>query len=124
MKFQPILPIIWTNELDKTVDFYCNVLGFSYDEKADNSQLWFHLFRDECEIVVASPEGIETLGQPGFSGTFYITVDNIDELWYSIKDKAEVCSEIETFEWGMREFAIYDNNGYMLQFGQDMTQFL
>lgn len=124
MKFQPILPIIWTNELDKTVDFYCNVLGFSYDENADNSQLWFHLFRDECEIVVASPEGIETLGQPGFSGTFYITVDNIDELWYSIKDKAEVCSEIETFEWGMREFAIYDNNGYMLQFGQDMTQFL
>lgn len=124
MKFQPILPIIWTNELDKTVDFYCNVLGFSYDDKVDNSQQWFHLFRDECEIVVASPEGIETLGQPGFSGTFYITVDNIDELWYSIKDKAEVCSEIETFEWGMREFAIFDNNGYSFQFAQDMTQFL
>ncbi|PZO26890.1 MAG: bleomycin resistance family protein [Flavobacteriaceae bacterium] len=124
MKFQPILPIIWTNELDKTVDFYCNVLGFSYDDKVDNSQQWFHLFRDECEIVVASPEGIETLGQPGFSGTFYIMVDNIDELWYSIKDKAEVCSEIETFEWGMREFAIFDNNGYSFQFAQDMTQFL
>lgn len=124
MKFQPILPIIWTNELDKTVDFYCNVLGFSFNDKVDNSQQWFHLFRDECEIVVASPEGIETLGQPGFSGTFYITVDNIDELWYSIKDKAEVCSEIETFEWGMREFAIFDNNGYSFQFAQDMTQFL
>ena len=124
MKFKPILPIIWTNELDKTVDFYCNVLGFSYDDKVDNSQQWFHLFRDECEIVVSSPEGIETLGQPGFSGTFYITVDNIDELWYSIKDKAEVCSEIETFEWGMREFAIFDNNGYSFQFAQDMTQFL
>ena len=124
MKFQPILPIIWTNELDKTVDFYCNVLGFSFNDKEDNSQQWFHLFRDECEIVVASPEGIETLGQPGFSGTFYITVDNIDELWYSIKDKAEVCSEIETFEWGMREFAIFDNNGYSFQFAQDMTQFL
>jgi uncharacterized glyoxalase superfamily protein PhnB len=51
-------------------------------------------------------------------------VDNIDELWYSIKDKAEVCSEIETFEWGMREFAIFDNNGYSFQFAQDMTQFL
>ena len=30
-------------------------------------------------------------------------------------------SEIETFEWGMREFAIYDNNGYVLQFGQETT---
>jgi hypothetical protein len=24
---------------------------------------------------------------------------------------------LETFEYGLREFAIYDNNGYMLQFG-------
>lgn len=123
MKFQPILPIIWTNEFDKTVDFYTDVLGFSFDETNKNNQ-WIHLFRDECEIVVASPEGNEPFGQPGFSGTFYILVDNIDELWYSIKDKTEVCSEIETFEWGMREFAIFDNNGYTFQFGQDMTQYL
>ena len=26
----------------------------------------------------------------------------------------------EDFEHGMREFAIYDNNGYMLQFGQEI----
>lgn len=123
MKFQPILHIIWTNEFDKTVEFYCNILGFSFDETNKNNP-WIHLFRDECEIVVATPEGNEPFGQPGFSGTFYIMVDNIDELWYSIKDKAEVCSEIETFEWGMREFAIFDNNGYSFQFAQDMTQFL
>jgi catechol 2,3-dioxygenase-like lactoylglutathione lyase family enzyme len=123
MKFQPSLPIIWTNEFDKTVEFYCNILGFSFDETNKNNP-WIHLFRDECEIVVATPEGNEPFGQPGFSGTFYIMVDNIDELWYSIKDKAEVCSEIETFEWGMREFAIFDNNGYSFQFAQDMTQFL
>jgi len=24
-------------------------------------------------------------------------------------------------DWGMREFAIYDNNGYMLQFGQEIA---
>jgi len=29
-----------------------------------------------------------------------------------------ICYPIETFEYGMREFAIYDNNGYLLQFGE------
>ena len=26
---------------------------------------------------------------------------------------------METFGYGMREFAVYDNNGYLLQFGQE-----
>jgi len=36
--------------------------------------------------------------------------------------KANICYEIETFEWGMREFAIYDNNGYILQFGSTASE--
>jgi hypothetical protein len=35
-----------------------------------------------------------------------------------LKDKTKVCYPIETFGYGMREFAIFDNNGYLLQFGQ------
>ncbi|MFN5228579.1 MAG: hypothetical protein ACK5Q3_18600 [Planctomycetota bacterium] len=27
---------------------------------------------------------------------------------------------LEDFDYGMREFAIYDNNGYLLQFGQSL----
>ena len=38
-----------------------------------------------------------------------------------VKEKVKVVYPIENFEWEMREFAIYDNNGYMLQFGQDIT---
>jgi hypothetical protein len=29
----------------------------------------------------------------------------------------KIAYPMEDFEYGMREFAIYDNNGYMLQFG-------
>ena len=32
-----------------------------------------------------------------------------------------VASGIETFDWGLRGFAIYDNNSYMLQFGQEIA---
>lgn len=35
---------------------------------------------------------------------------------------ARVCYPIEDFHYGMREFAIFDNNGYLLQFGQPVAQ--
>jgi hypothetical protein len=34
--------------------------------------------------------------------------------------KAGACYPIEDFEYGRREFAIFDNNGYLLQFGQEI----
>ena len=41
-------------------------------------------------------------------------------MWAKLKDITKVCYGIETFDFGMREFAIYNNNGYMLQFGQEI----
>ncbi|HKE84470.1 MAG TPA: hypothetical protein VKB50_11970 [Vicinamibacterales bacterium] len=38
-------------------------------------------------------------------------------LWMALKDIVTVCSPLEAFHYGKREFAIYDNNGYELQFG-------
>jgi len=55
-----------------------------------------------------------------FTGSFYITVKDVDALWDEVKDVAKVCYPLETFDYGMREFAIYDNNGYLLQFGQEV----
>lgn len=37
-----------------------------------------------------------------------------------LKDKAKVCYDIEDFCYGMREFAIYDNNDNLQQFGQEI----
>jgi uncharacterized glyoxalase superfamily protein PhnB len=45
---------------------------------------------------------------------------DVDALWDELKDKVKVAYDIEDFDWGMREFAIYDNNSYMIQFGQDL----
>jgi uncharacterized glyoxalase superfamily protein PhnB len=47
-------------------------------------------------------------------------VDDADEVWNQLKDKAKVSYPIEDFDYGMREFAIYDNNGYLLQFGHSI----
>lgn len=120
MNYQPIVPMIRTNELDETVAFYCDVLGFECGEKNDEWG-WASLSKGGCEMMVATPNQHSPFEKPAFTGSFYIRVDDVDSLWQQVKSKAGIVYEIETFDWGMREFAIYDNNGYMLQFGQDIS---
>jgi uncharacterized glyoxalase superfamily protein PhnB len=121
MKFQPIVPMIWTRELQETVDFYCNVLGFTNREFSEEWG-WAFIHKDECEMMIAQPNEHTPFERPYFSGTFYIKTDDVDTLWEQIKDKVKIAYDIEDFDWGMREFAIYDNNSYMIQFGQELKE--
>lgn len=119
MKFEELRPILWTEKLDETIDFYTSMLDFICDERNDDWG-WASLHRDRITIMLAKPNAHEGFKKPTFTGSFYISINSVDEFWAKLKDKANICYPIENFEWGMREFAIYDNNGYILQFGQDI----
>lgn len=121
MKFQPIVPMIWTKELHETVDFYCDILGFTCDKYSEDWG-WAAVHKDDCEIMIAKPNEHTPFERPYFSGTFYIKTDDVDVLWNQIKDKVKIAYDIEDFDWDMREFAIFDNNSYMIQFGQDLVK--
>ena len=121
MYFRPIRPMIWTNELKETIDFYVNILGFTCVE-CNEDWGWACLNKDEAEIMIAKPNAHVTFEKPIFTGSFYINVSDVDVLWNDLKDKCKMGYEIENFDWGMREFAIYDNNGYLLQFGTEIEE--
>lgn len=121
MKFKSLQPILWTENLDETIGFYLHILGFSLNERNDDWQ-WASLQKDGIQIMISKPNQHEQLNRICFSGSFYFNVENVDEVWEDLKIKANICYEIETFEWGMREFAIYDNNGYILQFAQPASE--
>jgi uncharacterized glyoxalase superfamily protein PhnB len=119
-KFVSLKPTIYTKQLNETVNFYTDVLGFecaAYEEDWG----WASLSKDGIEIMAAYPNATIPFDRPLFTGSIYIATDDVDVLWEKWKDKCRVCYEIETFEYGMREFAIYDNNGYLLQFGQEIN---
>lgn len=121
MKFKSLQPILWTENLDETIGFYLHILGFSLNERNDDWQ-WASLQKDGIQMMISKPNQHERLSRIYFSGSFYFNVENVDEVWEDLKIKANICYEIETFEWGMREFAIYDNNGYILQFAQPASE--
>jgi hypothetical protein len=90
-------------------------LGF--DSKSV-SPSWACVEVDNVELMFSLPNEHIPFDKPIFSGSFYFKTTSIDEIWENVKDKTGVCYPIEDFEYGMREFGIYDNNGYLLQFSQ------
>lgn len=118
MKFKSLKPILWTDDLGQTITFYKDVLGFAIRERNDDWG-WASLTKDGVEIMLAKPNAHTPFEEPKFTGSFYINTDDVDRVWQQVKDKAKVCYEPENFDWGMREFAIYDNNGYLVQIGQN-----
>lgn len=120
MKLTALRPILWTDRLDETINFYTHILGFTVDEKND-SWGWASLSKDDVALMLARPNEHTPFDKPVFTGSLYFTTSDVNGLWEQLKDKAGICYGIENFEWNMREFAIYDNNGYLLQFGQDLT---
>jgi len=117
MKLVALTPMLRTWDLEGSIAFYTKTLGFtcdSYSEKAG----WASLRRDEVKVMLAGPDQHDAATAPAFTGSLYIKTDNVEEIWQLLKDRVQVCYPIETFDYGMREFAVYDNNRYVLQFGQ------
>lgn len=119
--FSAVCPMLYTNELEATIEFYTGILGFTCSEK-NTDWGWAILVRDAAEIMLAKPNEHIPFDKPNFTGSFYIQVVDADQLWNQLKEKVKICYEIEDFDWGMREFAIFDNNGYTLQFGHPISE--
>lgn len=120
MKLLELTPMLWTSDLKGTIDFYVNELAFTCHEHSDEWG-WASLGRDGIGIMFSVPNAHIPFDGSKCTGSFYFRVDNADELWEAWKDKLHIAYSIETFDYGMRDFAIYDNNGYMLQFGHELA---
>jgi hypothetical protein len=61
--------------------------------------------------MLAKPNAHTPFHKSLFTGLLYIKTDQINELWANLHTQVRLCYPKENFDWGMREFAIYDNNG-------------
>lgn len=114
-----LTPMLESHDMQATLTFYTEILNFTCDSKFDDLS-WLSLSKDTIEIMFCSPNAHRHIPKPIMSGSLYIKTNEVESLWGSLKEHCKICYPIEDFEYGMREFAIYDNNGYLLQFGQDL----
>ncbi|MBB6239839.1 putative glyoxalase superfamily protein PhnB [Pedobacter sp. AK013] len=114
-----LTPMLDSRDMQATLKFYTETLNFTCVAKLDDLS-WVALQKDSIEIMFSTPNEHRNMPKQIMSGSLYIKTNEVTDLWETLKDQCEICYPLEDFEFGMREFAIYDNNGYLLQFGQDL----
>ena len=117
MQIDRLAPILYTNEIEESINFFVETLGFEC-KAVETNEGWGSVQLGDIRIMFSRPNAHLYFEHPFFTGSFYFYVSDVDSIWEKLKDSASVCYPLEDFEYGMREFAIYDNNGYLLQFGQ------
>jgi uncharacterized glyoxalase superfamily protein PhnB len=118
MALLKLTPMLTVTAINPAVAFYRDVLGFSV---VAQSGVWAAVALGSVEVMFALPNAHVPFSKPHLTGSLYFRTDNVDTLWAQLKDRCRVEYPLETFDYGMREFAVYDNSGYLLQFGQEVS---
>ncbi|GHT08245.1 hypothetical protein FACS189432_01160 [Bacteroidia bacterium] len=138
MKISKLTPNLAVADIRKTVDFYNGKLGFelvmavpetqdSIDEqfvnekeyvyammKKDGAELMFQRedsFRED--VILANKTAI------GASASFFMQGKGIECFYNDLKNKDVELSEIKLTWYGIKEFYLKDNNGYILGFAEE-----
>ena len=121
MALKKLAPILTTDDMDRSVRFYVEVLGFTCGMQTHG---YSNLYRDDVRIMLAAPNKHFEWKGANFTGQFYIdleTAEEVDALWETVKDRVDVIYALDDFDYGMHEFGVRDDNGYHLAFGAPST---
>lgn len=122
--FRNLTTSIESNDIRATIAFYRDYLGFRLrGTYPDDEPFWAMLEHDGgIRLMVAERNAHSRHEQTVFTGSLYFDCENVAELWERLRHTAEVCYPLETFDYGMLEFAVFDNNGYVLRFGEPVGE--
>lgn len=137
MALNKLTPNLMVEDVNRTVEFYHDVLGFefvmgvieelqeiltSYQQdrsldyammKCGNVEI---MFQAEKSLARALPvlKGREI----GGTLTLYMELDDVSDLYTRVKDTVAVVKDLHTTFYGMQELYIEDCNGYILTFAE------
>lgn len=115
-----ILPCLLASDMRETLDFYVGVLGFTQTGyyPIESNPIRTEVRRDGVAIIFFS-ESAHGLGDaPSQSGLLYVFPESVDALAKEFRGKVPFLWGPEETEFGVREFAIRDPNGYVLAFAE------
>ena len=139
MKLKNLAPNMTVNDVRETVEFYVNILGFKLDMVVpENSETirnelkegetygYAMISRDEVVIMFVKKGVFEedslllNNSVTGGSVSFYIDVEDVNDIYRSVKNRTEIVVDLRTTWYGMKEFYMKDCNGYILGFAENI----
>ena len=131
MKFSDVTPNLVVSNVERSMAFYRDVLGFSVTATVPDAGpfVFAWMQRDGVSVFLNSRESVAEhpglAARPiGGSATLFITIDaddaagGVDGLFASVSRRATVMMPLKDQFYGMREFGIEDPDGYVIFFAQ------
>jgi uncharacterized glyoxalase superfamily protein PhnB len=118
MAVQGVSIALSTEDIARSVKFYVEQLGFTCTLQLAG---FARVRLGAADIMLGHPNAHQPWQGPRFTGSIYLEVNNVDELWEGLKTHARIVYPIETMDYGVREFGLLDDNGYQLCFAQHVA---
>ena len=128
MKFTDVTPNLIVSDIDRSLAFYRDVLGFSVVTTVPDAApfVFVWLQRDDVKVFLNTAGSVKD-AMPGLAArpiggtnTLFMIVEaatpteGIDALFDSVKSQARVVMPLKDQFYGMREFGIEDPDGYVI----------
>lgn len=125
-QFQKLTPNLLVANVESSVAFYTDVLGFERGMFVPDvaPYVFASVVSGSVEIffndaAVAVQEYPLLAGRPiGASGTLFIEVKDLESYYAQLQGKVNVVIPFVTQPYGMKEFAITDPDGYLITFAE------
>lgn len=123
MQLQGIIPMLGVREVEQSLRFYVQQLGFVMvgDYVEDEVRWWAHVRRDQAELMLSRwshPEEWEHLKAGHAHVIFYVYADDVRALHRDLEAAGVEVTELRTTFYRMVEFTCTDPDGYQVWFGQ------
>ena len=127
MKFNALIPELSVSDIEKSIYFYIDVLGFKMEyERPENKFVFLSL--DGCQLMLEQINGNWSVGQLeypfGRGMNLEMTVSDVDSLYQRVLNhQVPVFRELTVHEYRendeiiiQKEFLVQDPDGYLLRF--------
>ena len=125
MKITHITTELMVDDIQKTIDFYKDILGFKITISVPEENPFFVVInngpvdlmlyqRDQFSEEIPKFKDILI----GGSIALYMNVENIESLFEVLKEKVKIIQELHETNYGTKEFSFEDCNGYVLMIAQ------
>lgn len=124
MRFKSVIPMLATGNMDETIRFYAEALGFEVRDKFESGGKvwWCEMVHDGIAVMFTQHEvDVDKAGaREGFAQTsinFYVD-QGIGDLHTKLKGQGHEVSDLRVTFYGIKEFDLKDPSGYTLLIGQ------
>jgi catechol 2,3-dioxygenase-like lactoylglutathione lyase family enzyme len=121
-----LAPILVVDDIDRSIDFYCEKLGFSLEVRVpEEAPAKFAIIKSgSVEVMLQSKVSITEdfpkvpAGKRAGRAVLYLDVKGIEELYGVLKEETGVAKEIHNAPHGQREFYVHDPDGNFIGFAE------